>query len=1173
MNAHAATEPRRLGRAQVKMLLRLAVMGGVGIAGIIAVSFLSRAMADITRSEETAAIFNVSAELHHDLVEAVEWRADPPGLPKELAPLDREAITETWLRAWTQFLVLSDGSGPVGSGADGTVTDGLIEYFGGAAEDAMLASHSDWLGLPIHQIGHDLQLNFYSDDGSVVSVSSEASRFLRGHPVDGRTEWYDTVETYDAVFVFREGNWRVHHWVRRSSEGSWATQVDNLEVRPLEATNVRSITWAPTNQTPEDFWANPDLAQAEREIAIIDDLGFNTVRFEVPFDLLGGRDVTTSALFPAAALMDIADENGLNVIVSLLGNRTEHQPLHWDADDDHLLTVMDTLGDHPALILWELGSEPDTHIGIERVGPEMLDAWLTHVGRTVRDGDRDTPITIGWSSPRAAAEAPPIADVVSFTWSGDMAELDSTIPYLRDIADGRPLLVADASYHTHVGVMPGAQTEAEQARFYADMLIAVEDYGLQGFNVSSLRDYDVDNVAAWAQAEAERLDAEEKARVAEQELRFPPPVTPEPKEAGPEVHEAPIVAEVTWPIGAEAATGLVRVDGSPKPAAAVFAPGADLDAVPSPSLVETITKPFNLILFLLAASAIGGWVFLALWARGIIRFPKLGVFARIRSTIEAIPVVRTVLIPFAAVAKMAQRVPILRGLFPQNPGASADGNDAQQRQRRPRKKVSVTAPIEQQPMTTPAVVSAPSPSVPAEADAPKEGMFRRVVTWLNAPVLPEDTEGAVTEAPVVEANPAETTEAGMAEATSPHHGVVAQPVVAQPIVTEPAAAQPVVAQPAAAQPVVTQPQPIVAAVAPTPVAAPAPVADASMPTTHQPDQLAALQQAQFAAWLASQQAQQQAIHVDQAAAPHTPTGPSPETPAPQAQAPQAPPTPDLSATAAEPVATPSPPAGDPNAGAPTSIPAMADPATGDQPMNDLSSAAETAAPPWAPAEDEEDAAPTSSLADALPSWPNEDMLYSDVHNALFGGEPTSPPPATAMSMTEVDLQSIDSILDSLDASTLEGPMRYAPFLMRALCIAARTINPDGVMMHVDVAGPTAGLRRINDVQDKRLSALTRDLVGDGDAADTAATAVVHISNSIGGHLRIEIGDGTVPTVSLVHLHKRPIATRDRLGCTAITTHTMGLLSVAASSTPIRADEYLQMLREILETRDWTTELD
>lgn len=201
------------------------------------------------------------------------------------------------------------------------------------------------------------------------------------------------------------------------------------------------------------------------------------------------------------------------------------------------------------------------------------------------------------------------------------------------------------------------------------------------------------------------------------------------------------------------------------------------------------------------------------------------------------------------------------------------------------------------------------------------------------------------------------------------------------------------------------------------------------------------------------------------------------------------------------------------------------------------------------------------------------MHYSEVHNALFG-EDSNAPAATAMSMAEVDLQAIDSVVDQ-DADTGSGAARYAPFLMRALCMAAQEFDDEDHAVHISVNGTGVDDRRIENAHDKRLSALTRELASEATVSDDqpAPTVSINLSSSLGGHLSVEIGDGQIPTVSLVYLSKRPIATRDRLGCTAITTHSMGLLSVAASTTPTRADQYLDRIREILETRDWTTELD
>ncbi|MEM7094110.1 MAG: hypothetical protein AAF567_13980 [Actinomycetota bacterium] len=1322
---HAAiARSPRFGRAQIKLLIRLAIAPIVAFLAIGAVGFLSRTMADITRSEETAAIFNVSAKLHHDLVGAVDWRPDPDGLPKALPPLEREALTETWLRAWAQFLILSDGFDPVGSAVDGEATDGIAEYFDGAAAEEMLEQHTDWLGLPIHQIGHDLQLNFYSDDGAVVSISSVGSRFLRGQPVGDSIEWYDTVETYDAVFVLQDGNWRIYNWVRRASEGAWATDVD-VDIRPLARDDVRALTWEPSGQTIERFWTEPDLARAASEIAVMDDLGFNTLRFELPFELLGGRDVELSDLFPAAALMDIAEENGLSVIVSLLSDRTEHQPLHWDADDDHLRTVMETLGDHPALILWEIGSEPDTHLGIERVDERMLDAWLTHVGRTVREADSDTPISIGWSSPQAAIEAPPIADVVAFSWYGDRLGLEADLELLRDVAGERPIMISDAVFHTGADSIvlplplpvpplpaPGAQSEKEQARWFADMLIAVDELDLAGFNVGTLRDFDVAAVAEFEQADAERLHEEEKERLAEQERLFPPPPTPEPKEAGPAHVEAPVIAEVTWPTGSAAMTGLVRVDGSPKPAVEVFAPGADLDSFPAPTLSETLQKPFNMLALGMLAAAVFGWLFLWLWARNIIRIPSFRPIRLARRIVFGFPIIgpriervvnrvatRVMHLPYVGRAihialRLYSLIPI-----PHIRRRPADGNGAQQRRRRTRKKVSVTAPIEQQPAMA---VAAPEP-------APKSGMFRRVIDWLNAPVLPEGAEeatdagivpaadgAAANGAPVVEDAPALAATNGVVANGVAANGVAANGVAANGVAvvatetrgTTPAESAPLAEAVSAAaaldSQIATQQAEFNAwlasqqgastvAVVPDSVAAASP---AQLAATEAAEQLAIAQAAQQAAadQLASEQraaeqaaanklaaeklaaeqaaaeeaarqaaieqaaaeeaarqaaieqaaadklaaeqaaveaaarqlAIEQAAHqlaaeqaaaeeaarqaaieqaaadklaIEQAAAEQAAAEEAArqaaadklaieQAAAEQAAAEEAARQAAIEQAAADKLAAQQAAAkklaagGTP--GKPTATPAPSQPMRTPDPLSAENHNAASPGPP-------------TSLADALPSWPSHDMLYDDVHDAMFGTRFMTPPSATAMAVVEIDLQPIDRVLESMkDVPNDSDPTKYAPFLLRALCMVSRTFDDrGGEAINIDVTGPDGVTRRIDDAHDKRLGALMRELLDQAveAASGSAATVLVQLSSSSGQHLSMEMGDGSTPTVSLVHLHKRPIATRDELGCTAISTHSMGLLSVAASSTPTRADEYLDGVREILETRDWAAELD
>lgn len=619
----ASKRPRiKLEPSHLKMALRLGLTAVIIAFTLGAVGVLSRAMADISRSEETAAIFNVSAKLHHDLLGAVDWRPDGDDVIKQMTPLAREDLSETWLRAWTQFLILSDGMDPVGSAAAGTNTTGLGEYFDASALDAMGSDPDAWLARPLHQISHDLELTFYHNDASVAAVTSHGSRFLRGYPVDGEIAWYDTTETYEAIFVFERGNWRVHHWVRTGSQGRWAAEQILADRLPLAVDDYRAMTYRANGQTVAEFWEDPDEDSIAADLAQVAELGFNIVRLEIPFEQLGGRGVTAESLAAARTVLDAAHAEGLGATLALLNGRSEHQPLHWDADDDHITIVAETLGDHPALELWELATAPDLDIGVERVELNLIHAWLTHISLTLRAADPNTPMAIDWSTGTAAAVAPPIADVVSFGSGGDPLSVEPALDRLRDVGDDRPVLVSDAGFHTSVGILAGSQTEADQARYYSALLTAVRDAGVAGFGVATLADFDIETVGARAQAEAERRDAEEKAETARYYEENPVPKTPEPKELGPEVHEAPVLAEVTWPVGADANLGLLRVDGSAKPAAALFAPGADLSAVPALTMAEKVLKPFNIVLLFLVGAGGGGWLLLAIWDRNLIRRPR-----------------------------------------------------------------------------------------------------------------------------------------------------------------------------------------------------------------------------------------------------------------------------------------------------------------------------------------------------------------------------------------------------------------------------------------------------------------------------------------------------------------------------------------------------------------------
>ena len=206
------TMPELVERRTKKRILRLSVIIPL-LCGAAAVLLLSSAiMASIVSDQETQDIFTDAAVIPPELLDEIVWLEDPDDLPREMEPLTRIAVTSSWIRAWEQLEIVARTGD----------TSGVEVYFANSAREGVLERAGQWSGRSVSQVGHDLQLSFYSEDGQVIGLSSVDSHLVRTDRVDDVEFTRETRESYDAVLVLDDGNWRIHHWVRRSLEGgSW----------------------------------------------------------------------------------------------------------------------------------------------------------------------------------------------------------------------------------------------------------------------------------------------------------------------------------------------------------------------------------------------------------------------------------------------------------------------------------------------------------------------------------------------------------------------------------------------------------------------------------------------------------------------------------------------------------------------------------------------------------------------------------------------------------------------------------------------------------------------------------------------------------------------------------------------------------------------------------------
>lgn len=537
-----------------KNFAKLTILGWLGVLAVLFAMSASRWFGDITQSDQTNDIFNEAAQLPADQLDAVLWQPDRPDLRREMEPLTRVDVTSAWLRAWEQLSIVAQTGD----------TTGLEVYFSNSALEGLLGSASDSRNFPTHQIAHELRIDFYSRDGQVIGLTADRVELVRAAEVGDVTGWLQTDESYEAVLLLEDGNWRIQHWVRRDVADRWWTEPIAPAADGVDQLAVHGINYYPRDTPFEAFWPNYDPAVVDADFERIAAMGLNSVRVFLPFDELAGRWTTEDELAPVVDLMDRAESHDLGVVVTLFDGRTDHRTDRWDADRAHLTTVVETLRDHPALLMWDLKNEPDRDIGANDVPEQLMYAWLGHVGHSVRELDGRTPVTIGWSTAAAALAAPVQVDVLSFHHYGTPDELAELGPQLQAHADGRPMFLSEYGLPTWNSVWPGGHTEAEQAAYYADVQTVADTLGIEHSMPWTL----------WDLAAA-------------------------PADAG----LAP------WRTGPQTHLGLLRPDGSAKPAAAVVVPDADLDAIERVGLVHRLTqKTFWRVAAVALAALFGLWL-------------------------------------------------------------------------------------------------------------------------------------------------------------------------------------------------------------------------------------------------------------------------------------------------------------------------------------------------------------------------------------------------------------------------------------------------------------------------------------------------------------------------------------------------------------------------------------
>ncbi|MBU3013059.1 glycoside hydrolase family 5 protein [Polaribacter vadi] len=333
---------------------------------------------------------------------------------------------------------------------------------------------------------HNLDLEFFSEDGQLIVLKDndvvEYKKTLKNNEIIMETS---EISDYKAVLLLEDGFWRIRHLVKEATKDFDKTTT----AAQFDFTTLKGINYYP-QATPWDMYGDQfDINIIKNDFKIIKDAKLNSIRIFVPYADFGKANVKEDKLQKLQLVLDAALEVDLKVVVTLFDFYGNYNVLDWTLNHRHAEKIVDRFKDHKAIIAWDVKNEPN--LDFDSRGKANVIAWLEFMIITIKEIDKNHPITIGWSNVESATILKDQLDIISFHYYEDIADLDQQYLTLKTKIKDKPIVLQEFGLSSYGGFWrPFASSEKKQAEYYKEIQKVLTKNSIS-FMSWTLYDFDV----------------------------------------------------------------------------------------------------------------------------------------------------------------------------------------------------------------------------------------------------------------------------------------------------------------------------------------------------------------------------------------------------------------------------------------------------------------------------------------------------------------------------------------------------------------------------------------------------------------------------------------------------------------------------------------------------------
>ncbi len=332
---------------------------------------------------------------------------------------------------------------------------------------------------------HRLEIDLFSEDGQLISMKDrgviEHIQVYKGEELlQSRTDTSD----YRVILLLEDDFWRIRHLIREKSSLNKSRKVE--QSLPYA---INGINYYPQKNSWNTFGRDFDEEQISDDFKIIKELGLNSIRVFCQYGDFGEADLYTFKIKRLLKLLDLAEENGLGVVLTLFDFYGDYSVRDWTLNQRHVIGLVRACRDKPALLAWDIKNEPD--LDFKTRGKDRVINWLKHMIDQVKIIDKKHPVTIGWSTTGAAENLVEEVDFVSFHYYQDLDQFSSAIDKLKIAVGDKELVLQEYGLSSYGGIWNlFTSSQNAQSSYYEDIQKKIEDHNLQ-YMLWTLYDFEI----------------------------------------------------------------------------------------------------------------------------------------------------------------------------------------------------------------------------------------------------------------------------------------------------------------------------------------------------------------------------------------------------------------------------------------------------------------------------------------------------------------------------------------------------------------------------------------------------------------------------------------------------------------------------------------------------------